>query len=311
MAIEYYQFQDNGSLQSCEKNDEYNWIVISAPTSDEIQSIAHKYKILLDFLTDPLDMDEGARVDFDSETVQIILRVPILEKNDDSDEYTTAPVAIITSSKFNILLTGVNINLMQSFIRPGQSNLNATPSRLILCFIENVIHRYLQFLRYINQQQDLIENQLVDITENEKLLKLLHLKKGLVHFTTSLKGNNSLMTKLQKHLKIKEEKDLDLLDDITIDTKQAIEMSEIFTTIIISTMNTISSIISNKISFTMKVLTSFTILLMVPTLITSFYGMNISGLPLQDNAYSFYLVTTFCVIVSVICIFILRRKKWL
>lgn len=310
MTIAYYQFQNDGSLQVSESQDLQNWIVISAPTSDEINTVANKYNILLDFLTDPLDIDEGARIDYDEDTVQIILRVPVLDKNEGDDEYTTAPAAIITSPNFNIFVTGVDINLIQNFLRPGQINLNTTPNRLILSFIENVIHRYLQFLRYINHQQDLIENQLVDITENEKLLKLLHLKKSLVHFTTSLKGNHSLMIRLQKHLKIKEEKDLDILDDIVIDTKQAIEMSEIFTNIIISTMNTLSSIISNQISFTMKILTSFTILLMIPTLITSFYGMNISGLPYKDSEYGFYFVISICIFVSIICMIVLKKKKW-
>jgi magnesium transporter len=311
MAITFFDLNDKGLPFEVSDAQNGKWLSLHHPTAAELQLVGEKWGLPEDFLTDPLDQDEAPRVEAKDGFTLIIFRLPIT--NDESGiTYKTVPIGIILSKDISIIVSMLPIHLFKDYFRPA--NLSDFPIKrnaLILSVIETVTQKYLQYLRHINRMQDQIENQLIKDTQNEKLINLLHLKKSLVIFTTSLKGNNSILYRLKKNLKIVEtEEEGEILEDIVIDLKQAIEMSEIYTNIIMGTMNTFSSIISNQISFIMKVLTGFTIILMIPTLITSAYGMNIEGLPFAKSEEAFAIVMSICLFFSFSSLAFLKYKKW-
>ena len=311
MAITYFDLNEKGLPFEVSEPQAGKWISLSNPTATELQLVREKWGLPDDFLTDPLDQDEAPRVESKDGFVLIIFRLPITH-DDKGVVYKTVPIGLILSKDICIIVSFNPIKLFKDYFRAA--NLKDFPIKrnaLILSVFETVTQRYLQYLRHINRLQDQIENQLIIDTQNEKLLNLLHLKKSLVLFTTSLKGNNSILYRLKKNLKIVEaEEEGEILEDIVVDLKQAIEMSEIYTNIIIGTMNTFSSIISNQISFIMKVLTGFTIILMIPTLITSAYGMNIDYLPYKNSEHAFLIVMSICLFFSFASLALLKYKKW-
>ena len=311
MTITYFDLNDKGLPFETIDPQRGRWISLNNPTPAEIHYVSEKWELPEDFLTDPLDQDEAPRVENKDGSTLIIFRLPTTH-DESGIVYKTIPIGIIVAKEISIIISLGPIHLFKDYFRPA--NLTDFPIKrntLILSVIETVTQKYLQYLRHINRLQDQIENQLIQDTQNEKLINLLHLKKSLVLFTTSLKGNNSILYRLKKNLKIIEtEEEGEILEDIVIDLKQAIEMSEIYTNIIIGTMTTFSSIISNQISFIMKVLTGFTIILMIPTLITSAYGMNIEGLPFAKSDEAFAIVMSICLFFSFASLAFLKYKKW-
>jgi len=311
MSITYFDLNEKGLPFETEIERDGKWISLLKPSAAKRLEICEKWEIPEDFLSDPLDQDEAPRVETKDGVILIIFRLPI-PNDEKGGAYKTVPIGIIIAKGINFIISENPIHLFKDFFRSaGLSEFPVKKSTLILSIIETVTQKYLNYLRHMSHIQDKIENELIVDTQNEKLINLLHLKKSLVIFTTSLKGNSSILYRLKKYLKIDETDEAgEILEDINIDIKQAIEMSEIYTNIIIGTMNTFSSIISNQISFIMKVLTGFTIILMVPTLITSAYGMNIEGLPFAKETEAFAIVMGICLVFSLTSLLFLKHKKW-
>ena len=311
MAITYFNLNTKGFPVEAHQANEGQWLTLQRPTPQEIRLIVERYNVPEDFLTDPLDQDEAPRVENEEGSILIIFRIP-LPADESANDFITTPIGIIITHEINIIVGATEVNLFKHFFKPaGLQDFPITRNTLILSIIEAATQKYLLYLRHINRLQDQIENQLIEDTQNEKLIYLLHLKKSLVIFTTSLKGNNSILYRLRKSLKVNDdEEEGEILEDINIDLKQAIEMSEIYTHIIIGTMTTFSSIISNQISFIMKILTGFTIILMIPTLITSAYGMNIEGLPFMHSENAFAIITGICIVSSLASLIYLKYKNW-
>jgi magnesium transporter len=311
MHTTYFELNEKGLPIETSQEGLGRWVSLLKPSPERRLEICEKWQIPEDFLSDPLDQDEAPRVEIKDGVILIIFRIPIPD-DESGGIYKTVPIGIVIAKDINFIISANPILLFKEFFRPaGLTEFPVKRNTLILSVIEAVTQKYLNYLRHMNHMQDKIENELIVDTQNEKLINLLHLKKSLVIFTTSLKGNSSILYRLKKYLKIVEsEEEGEILEDINIDTKQAIEMSEIYTNIIIGTMNTFSSIISNQISFIMKVLTGFTIILMVPTLITSAYGMNIEGLPFAKSGEAFAIVIGICLVFSITSLLFLKHKKW-
>lgn len=311
MPTTYFDLNEKGLPVETEIESNGKWVSLLKPSAEKRLEICGKWEIPEDFLSDPLDQDEAPRVETKDGVILIIFRIPIPD-DEKGSVYKTVPIGIIIAKDINFIISENPIQLFKDFFRPaGLTEFPVKRNTLILTIIEIVTQKYLNYLRHMNHMQDKIENELIIDTQNEKLINLLHLKKSLVIFTTSLKGNSSILYRLKKYLKVVEtDEEGEILEDINIDIKQAIEMSEIYTNIIIGTMNTFSSIISNQISFIMKVLTGFTIILMVPTLITSAYGMNIEGLPFAKSDEAFAIVMGICLVFSITSLIFLKHKKW-
>ena len=292
-----------------------NWINMIAPTSEEIETVCKKLKISEDFIRYPLDAEEKARIDIeeDEETILFIIDIPIIEKEGDTEIYTTMPLGmLVVRDEYFITISLRKNKLIESFEkRMLKDIITYKKSRLILQLFFANSAMFLKLLKQINKETEIAESVLKKSMRNEELLKLLNLEKSLVYFTTSLKSNELVMEKTMRGKIIKMyEEDEDILEDAIIENKQAIEMSQIYSNILNGTMDAYASIISNNLNSVMKFLAAITIVIAVPTLIASYWGMNVN-VPLQNNPYAFGIIVVASCILGIIAYIWLKKKDML
>ena len=291
-----------------------NWINMINPTEEEILGICESLDIEQDFIRYSLDSEEKARIDIEDDgTILFIIDIPISEKDEDNIVYTTMPVGIIfVRDEYLITISIKENSLIKRMERLIQRRLVTYKKSQFLfqIFFENS-STFLNMLKIINKKAEQLEVTLKKSLKNEDLLKMLNLEKALVYFTTSLKSNEIVMEKTLRGKIIKlYEEDEDLLEDAIIENKQAIEMSKTYNDILNETMDMYASIISNNINDVMKILTSITIILAVPTLIASIWGMNVP-VPLQNNSNGFVILLAVSVIVTLGVMIWFKKKDML
>lgn len=311
-------YQTDLKTNETKKTTEYekgNWINMIAPTESEIKTVCEKLQIQEDFIRYALDSEEKARIDIEDEdnTILFIVDVPVREKDGDSMIYSTMPIGIIfvrddyfitVSLKQNTIIQDITKNKMKNIITYKKS-------RFLLQLLYANSSLYLTLLKKINKETEIAESVLKDSMKNKELLKLLSLEKSLVYFTTSLKSNEVVMEKTMRGKIIKlYEEDEDILEDSIIENKQAIEMAKIYSDILNGTMDAYASIISNNLNRVMKYLTSITIILAIPTMVASYWGMNVR-VPLQDNPWGFPIIFAFSIIIAIIATLWLNKKDML
>lgn len=289
-----------------------SWINMTNPTEEEISNICKTLMIQEDFIRYSLDYEEKARIDYeeDDDTVLFILDVPIKEKEQEREIYTTMPIGIIiVRDDFIITVSLRSLELIEDF-ELGKVKGFATykKSRFILQLMYKISSNYLNSLQLINKETEIAESSLKKSMHNEELLKLLDLEKSLVYITTSLRANEAVMERTVKIKNIKlYEDDEDILEDAIIENKQAIEMSKIYTDVLNSSMDAYSSVISNNLNETMKLLTSITIIISIPTLIASLWGMNVD-VPFEITKYGFLILCAIAMGVTALVIILLNKK---
>lgn len=281
--VNYYKTINN----KIEKIDNFEpgcWINIVSPTEEELFNIHSRLNIDSGFLRAPLDIEETSRIEAEEGQTLIVIDVPTTEKDDGKVIFETLPLAIITSEECIITVCTKETSVIQGFADGLVRNVNTSyKTRFILQILYRVSTRFLFYLKQIDRMSTNIEKELHKSMKNKELIQLLDLEKSLVFFSTSLKANESTIERIQRGRFIKMyEDDEDLIEDVLIETKQAIEMSNIYSSILNGTMDACGSVISNNLNIVMKILTSITILMSVPTMIASFYGMNVSGLPVPN-----------------------------
>lgn len=292
-----------------------NWINMIAPTESEIKQVCEKVKIQEDFIKYSLDFEEKARIDYeeDDNTTLFIIDVPIIEIEKDKEiEYTTMPLGMIVVRDDYFITVSLKKNKIIEEIEKNKRTVTTyKKSRLILQVFYKIASEYLKHLKRINKETEIAESVLKTSLRNKELLKMLSLEKSLVYFTTSLKSNELVMEKTLRGKIIKlYEEDEDILEDAIIENKQAIEMAKIYSDILNGTMDTYASIISNNLNGVMKFLTSITIIIAIPTLISGYWGMNVT-VPLQENPWGFAMVVAFSILLGFIGMFWLKRKNML
>lgn len=280
--IEYFGSSNNlvVRLPALEKKC---WVNVTAPTPEEISILNEQFKIPADILTDILDIDESARIEVEGRYLIIIIKVPVLNDDDSDIPYITVPLGILISNDYFISICSYENDATDDIKNNRIRNFDITNSRrFVLMMFLRISQQYLRKLKDINRTQREIEKKINQSVKNVELLKLLEMEKSLVYFSTSLKTNELMMEKLKrsKFSKMNED-DEDLIDDVIIENKQAIEQTNIHTNILNGTMDAFASIISNNQNLVMKNLTSITIVLMIPTMVFSFYGMNVH-IPFAD-----------------------------
>lgn len=306
---------ETNQIKVVDKIEKGCWINMVAPTEQEIKEICKKTKIEEEFIRDSLDFEEKARIDEEEDdgTTLFIVDVPIIEKEKESQVYTTMPLGmIVVRDEYFITISLKKNIIIDNFERKKVKNFSTyKKSRFLFQIMFMNASHYLTYLKRINKETEIAESILKGSMKNRELLKLLSLEKSLVYFTTSLKSNELVMEKTLrgKILKLYEE-DEDILEDAIVENKQAIEMSKIYSDILNGTMDAYASIISNNLNGVMKFLTSITIILAIPTLISSLWGMNVP-VPLQDNPYGFVILSTICILVTVIAILMLKKRDLL
>ncbi|EPB9414651.1 magnesium transporter CorA family protein [Clostridium perfringens] len=302
--------ENDGTLKKIASLEPGCWVNIIAPSQEELLLISKKTGVPLEFLRAPLDDEETSRIEIEGDFILIIVDIPFTEMEDNSLTYDTYPLAIIHTKNELITVCLKNSKVLTDFSSNKVRNFYSfKKSRFILQILNRVSTYYLLYLRQIDKKSIMIEKRLHKSMKNRELVQLHSLSKSLVYFSTSLKSNEITLEKMLKLDVIQRyEEDKDVLEDVIIENKQAIEMTDIYSNILGSTMDFFASVISNNLNIVMKVLASVTILMSTLTVISGIYGMNFDYLPLLHHPYGFHIIMTVSVILCGVIAFILYKK---
>ena len=286
--------ENDGTLKKIASLEPGCWVNIIAPSQEELLLISKKTGVPLEFLRAPLDDEETSRIEIEGDFILIIVDIPFTEMEDNSLTYDTYPLAIIHTKNELITVCLKNSKVLTDFSSNKVRNFYSfKKSRFILQILNRVSTYYLLYLRQIDKKSIMIEKRLHKSMKNRELVQLHSLSKSLVYFSTSLKSNEITLEKMLKLDVIQRyEEDKDVLEDVIIENKQAIEMTDIYSNILGSTMDFFASVISNNLNIVMKVLASVTILMSTLTVISGIYGMNFDYLPLLHHPYGFHIIMT-------------------
>jgi magnesium transporter len=291
--------------------DEAFWIHLDTPDIAEIQQVITKYELPEDFLVDLQDADENSRLEYEDGAMLIIMRVPVFYKHKTARlPFATVPLGLIILPDRIVTISYFAQEVLTTFLEGKFRPFKITPQSFILNINLRTSIYYLRFLKEINRRTNNIENELHVSLKNKELIRLLRLEKSLVYFTTSLKANELILERIQRSRWLQNDPDgEDMIDDVIIENKQAIDMSHIYSDILSGMMDAFASVISNNLNIVMKFLTVITIIIALPTMIFSMYGMNIH-LPLMESPWAFVFVIGLALIFAMVMIFIFIRKKY-
>ena len=304
----------DGSIHQIQEAQDGCWIALTNPTATEIFEISEQFEIEVDDLRAPLDEEERSRIEVEDNYTLILVDVPMIEERNEKDWYGTIPLGIIITDKMIFTICLEDTQVLTRFMEGRVRNFfTYMKTRFILQILYRNASMYLRYLRIIDKKSAQVEEKLHLSTRNQELIELLELEKSLVYFTTSLRSNEVVLEKLLKVESIKKyPEDTELLEDVIIENKQAIEMANIYSGILSGMMDAFASVISNNLNIVMKVLAIITIVMSIPTIVFSAYGMNVNsaGMPFADNPWEFLVIILFSVAISIIAALILSKKKF-
>lgn len=288
------------------------WINVSQPSDLEIDRLQNEFLVPQDVIRDIIDVDERPRVEFDDEYSLVILRIPVENKNNGLP-FSTVPLGVYETSELTISLCSSHnevLPLEQPSLYRGQTRQVMDSMNFILNLFLRSGSTYLQYLKQINQQTALIEQDLEKSIRNKELNKLLKMEKCLVYFITSLKANENALARLRNYKRDSlTELNEDLVEDAIIENKQALDMAQIYSDIQSGMMDAFASVISNNLNVVMKQLTVISIILMIPTLIASLFGMNLPNF-MEDSKWGFLAVIGFSGLLSIVGAVMFRKRNW-
>lgn len=303
----YWNF--NGNLNAISEWQPNCWIQVTCPTEQDQQELQERFQIPDYFLSDIADTDERARYEYDDGWMLIILRIPYVKEVRSRTPYTTVPLGIIHKRDVTITVCNFETNMMIDFVSYQQKRgegFTDYVDMIFRLFLSSAVW-YLKRLKQINALIEKSKKNLDKEVNNESLIGLSRLQDSLTYFVTSIRGNENLLAKLKFKLQV-DELDADLIEDVNIEMSQARETTRIYSDILESTMDTYSSIINNNMNTVMRTLTSVSIIMMLPTLVSSLFGMNlINGM--ENSPLGFPLALLISVIVSGATWWILRHKR--
>ncbi|MDD4315768.1 MAG: magnesium transporter CorA family protein [Clostridia bacterium] len=288
------------------------WIHLINPTDQELELVARTTGVAENTLKAALDDEERARIEVEDDETLTVFDIPKIEEETEYFSYSTMPFGFIITKNCIITVCLKDTSLTHAFINNRVKTFTTYQrSRFLYLFLYNTHIKFLQYLRQIDKASSRIQNELHKSTKNKELIQLLDLEKSLVYFSTSLRANCLVIEKLGRtdHIKRYDE-DLDLLEDVAIENRQAQEMCNIYRDILSGTMDAYASVISNNLNIVMKLLTSLTVILAIPTLIASLWGMN-TGVPFEGKLWGFFAVVVFSLIMTFTGVVLLYRKKML
>lgn len=308
-----FYISENNTIKTLSAPEAGCWIHMTNPSVTEIRQIAEHYALDPDTVRAALDTDERSRIENDTDYTMILVNIPTVEEKSDRELYSTIPLAIIMTNDAVITVCSEDTQILKAFAAGKIKNFYThMKSRFILQILYRIASVYLQYLRLIDRKSEEVENKLHKSTQNRELIELLKLEKSLVYFTTALRSNEMVLEKLLRNELIKKyPEDSDLLEDAIVENKQAIEMANIHSGILSGMMDAFASVISNNLNIVMKVLAIITIVLSIPTMIFSAYGMNvnIAGMPFADSPFGFLIIVALSVVLSVIVTLIFVKLK--
>ena len=293
------------------------WINLVNPSDKEVALISKMSGIEDDALKAALDDEERSRIELEDSHALVLVDIPVIEEEDDYYSYFTIPLGTIVKDDLFVTVCLKDTAVIRDFIRNRVKGFSTSmKSRFMFQILGNTAAKFLAYLKQIDKASQRIQNELRKSTRNKEILQMLDLQNSLVYFSTSLTGNDAVISKLMnakgqlgQFLRLYEE-DMDILEDVSIENKQAIEMCSIYRSILATTTEGYASVISNDANSVMKLLTSITLVISIPTLIASLWGMN-TWVPGQANKIGFFIVASVSVIATALSIWILKRKKLL
>lgn len=306
--INYYT-SDNGRLDPIDALESGCWVSVIDPTPQEIKTLIDDFGLDSGFVKSSLDEEESSRIEREDDQTLIIIDTPVASTEDDETKvFYTMPIGIIITEEnvFTISLHATQI--IDEAVRGTIRNLRPTfKTRFVLQLLLRIAALFLYYLKQIDKLSSAAEQQLHDAMKNELLMQLLALEKSLVYFSTSLKANEATIEKIFRGRVIKlYDEDQDLLEDVLIEMKQAIEMSSIYTSILSSMMDGFSSVISNNLNIVMWRLTIVTILMEIPNIIFALYGINTVDLPLP---FTWFPISLAVFLTAVAAVILIKWKK--
>lgn len=311
--INFYTTKNNEFTVLTEPEDGC-WISMINPDESEIIFISEKYAIDPDAIRAALDLDERSHIESDENYMMLLVNIPTVEDKNYNELYTTIPLSIVVTREVIITVCSEDTPILRPFatnrVRDFRSNMK---SRFILQILYRIAQAYLNYLRIIDRKTDAIENKLHKSTKNSELFELLKLERSLLYFTTSIRSNEAVFEKLfnKNELVKKYPEDDDLLEDVIIENKQAMEMASIYSGVLTGMMDAFGSVISNNLNIVMKLLAVITIVLNIPALIFNAYGMNLAAqsMPFAASPNGFLILNLIAVGLTAIATFIMLKVK--
>ncbi len=290
-----------------------SWFNLIDPTYDEIQKVSLILNLDESFLRNSLDVDERSRIEIEDDCVLIITNIPLME---DEGAYDTLPLGIIFTERGFITVSSKKNNVISSFNKETSHSFDTrNKTKFLLDILFRSTKYYLRYLNYIYKQSEEIEEELRKTMKNKALFQLFEVQKSLVYFTTALRDNYMVLQKIlrltqagkQNSLLKFSEDDIDLLEDVIIENKQALEMVEMHRNILENMMDAFASIISNNLNIVMKFLTSIAIIFAIPTMFSSFWGMNVA-VPFASNQFGFLIVSVISIVAAILAALFFAKK---
>lgn len=302
-------YKNDRGLIPAQNPNESCWINVVSPTAQEIQYLLEDLKIPEAFYNDIEDIDERPRLETENGWNLIVLRIPF-KSNDAKLPFNTAPLGLIFNKDVFVSLCFHTNDMLEDFVFYTQRKKIAIASHydLVLKLLLSSSVWYQKYLKHINQRIKLAENNLEKSIKNEELQALLQIEKCLVFFITSLKGNDILFRRIKNLKNQQDTLDPDLLEDVEIELRQAEETTNVYSNILTGMMDAYASVISNNLNIIMKRLTSISIILMIPTLVASLYGMNVPN-NLQDSPFGFWIILLISLLISVFGVFMFKKRN--
>ncbi len=298
-------------LERLEEFEPGSWIDLVSPTEEELRRVSGELNIPLDLLSGPLDEEEKSRVEMEDGLTFVVVDIPVLVVEDDERSYSTIPLGMIVHPDYFITIC-LRVNpILGEFERQSiRGFYTYKKTRFLFQILQQISAFYLRYLYRIDRETDKLEKELRASLKNAEIFDLLNLQKALVYFTTSLRSNDLVLQKLLRGKTIKMyEEDEELLEDVIVENRQASEMAKIYTDILVGMMDAFTSVISNNLNQVMKLLTSITIILSIPVIVSSFYGMNVK-LPFMNYAHAFTLVIVIALVGIIGFFLVFWRKRY-
>ena len=309
--IQYFKNISHTTVE-IDKPEDGSWINVLPPLKqEEFSELSAGLDIPIDFLTDSLDIDERSRFEEDDNVKLIVIKTPTENNsfNESDAYYITIPICIILTHNQTVTVNSFENAAIKKFLNSFQNRHPDKKSMMVLKIFEKVVQNFMEHLKEINQRRNILEMKLYDANRNEHLLQLMRIQKSLVYFVTALRSNELLFMKMvRSNFLTLNEEEKEFLDDLIVDNSQALEMANIYTNILSSTLDAFASIIANNQNEVLKRLAVITIVLTFPVLIASLFGMNVpSGF--EHSRYAFYVVVFLSLVISLVIGWLFLRKK--
>ncbi|MFN4315146.1 MAG: magnesium transporter CorA family protein [Chitinophagaceae bacterium] len=309
--VQYFQ-NINHRTQEVDRPEDAAWINVLPPLKqEEFSELSEELEIPLDFLTDSLDIDERSRFEKEDNVRLIVIKTPTENNsfNDSDAYYITIPICIILTHNQILTVNSFENTAIKKFLNSFQNRNADKKNMMVLKIFEKVVQNFMEHLKEINQRRNVFEQKLYDSSRNEYLLELMRIQKSLVYFVTALRSNELLFMKLERtNFMGLNEEEREFLNDLIVDNSQALEMANVYTTILSSTLDAFASIIANNQNQVLKRLSVITIVLTFPVLIASLFGMNVPN-GFENSPNAFYLVVLLSLMISLVIGWLFLRKK--